>query len=72
MACLKGGKVKQRTGAVASTTGKVLITVPGQTEEEPGPEPPHSVWNLQAAPVLLQSGKSEQHRVKWPAANNKE
>ncbi|TWW64129.1 hypothetical protein D4764_03G0011370 [Takifugu flavidus] len=67
----KGGKVKQRTGAVASTIGKVLVTVPGQTEEEPGPEPPHSVWNLQATPVLPPSGKSER-RVKWPAANNKE
>lgn len=72
MACLKGGKVKQRTGAVASTTEKVLVTDPGQTEEEPGPEPPHSVQKLQAAPVLPQSGKSEQSRVKWPAANNKE
>ncbi|XP_029693775.1 uncharacterized protein [Takifugu rubripes] len=72
MACLEVGKVKQHTGAVASTTGKVLVTVPGQTEEEPGSEPPHSVQNLQAAPVFPQSGKSEQRRVKWPAANIKE
>ncbi|TWW68228.1 hypothetical protein D4764_19G0000260 [Takifugu flavidus] len=72
MACLKGGKVKQFTGAVANTSEIVLVTVPGQIEEEPGPEPPHSARNLQAAPVVPQSGKSEQRWVKWPAANNKE
>lgn len=64
--------MEQRTGARASTSNRVCATAPGQTEEEPGPETPHSVRNLQATPVLPQAGSSEQRRVKWPTANSKE
>lgn len=65
--------MQQRTGAVASTSvSGVPAAEPGQTEEEPGPEPHHSARNLQAAPASSQSRKPEQRRVKWPAANEKD
>ena len=36
MACLKGGRVRQSTGAVASTTvNEVLVTDPGQVTSKP-------------------------------------
>ncbi len=65
--------MQQRTGAVASiSVSGVAVAEPGQTEEEPGPEPHHSARNLQAAPASSQSRKPEQHQVKWPAANKKD
>lgn len=69
MVCLRGIRVKQHTIAGASTTDKVFVTAPGQTEEEPGPEPPQSAQNIWSAPVSPQTGTSEQRRVKWPATN---
>ncbi|KAI4887727.1 hypothetical protein NFI96_005939 [Prochilodus magdalenae] len=50
--------MEQRTGLV-----------PGETEEEPGPESPHSAQTLQAPPALPQVMHSEQRRIKWPATN---
>ncbi len=65
--------MQQCTGAVASiSVSGVAVAEPGQTEEEPGPEPHHSARNLQAAPASSQSRKPEQHQVKWPAANKKD
>lgn len=44
-------------------------TAPGETEEEPGPETPHSAQNLQASQALPQSRPSEHRQVLWPAVN---
>lgn len=57
----------------AKATVRVVSTAePGQTEEEPGPESPHSTRNLQATRVPQPSRNSEHRRVKWPAANSRE
>lgn len=65
--------MRQRTGIVASTSGNgVPVTDPGQTEEEPGSEQPHSARNLQAVQVPPHSRTSEQRWVKCPATNQKE
>ncbi|KAJ8360173.1 hypothetical protein SKAU_G00166980 [Synaphobranchus kaupii] len=56
MKCLRVEQVVQRTGPV-----------PGETQEEPGPESPHSARNLQV-PQASPQCKSEHRRVKWPAA----
>ncbi|KAJ8333923.1 hypothetical protein SKAU_G00412420 [Synaphobranchus kaupii] len=56
MKCLRVEQVEQRTGPV-----------PGETQEEPGPESPHSAWNLQV-PQASPQCKSEHRRVKWHAA----
>lgn len=73
MACLRRDQVKLRSGTAAGVAVTVTPAAePGETEEEPGPESPHSTRNLQATLIHLQSRKSEHRRVKWPAANNKE
>ncbi|XP_073731592.1 uncharacterized protein [Misgurnus anguillicaudatus] len=58
MKCLREKQVEQRTGLA-----------PGETQEEPGPESPHSAQNLHAPQASTQIRHSEHHRVKWPAAN---
>ena len=73
MACLGKEQVKRRSGTAADATVPVVpIAEPGQTEEEPGPESPHSTRNLQATQVPPSSRISEHRRVKWPVANSKE
>ncbi len=58
MKCLVGTGPTQRTGSQ-----------PGETQEEPGPESPHSARNLQVLQMTPSSIKSERRRIKWPAAN---
>ncbi|KAK0136651.1 hypothetical protein N1851_027154 [Merluccius polli] len=58
MKCLTGRQVVQRTGPV-----------PGETQEEPGPESPHSAQTLHAPQATPQVRHSEHRRVKWPSAN---
>ncbi|RXN38269.1 reverse transcriptase [Labeo rohita] len=73
MACPRRDQVKQRSGMVAGAAVTVTPAAePGETEEEPGLESPHSTLNLQATQIPPPSRKSEHRRVKWPAANNKE
>ncbi|KAL1258987.1 hypothetical protein QQF64_009564 [Cirrhinus molitorella] len=73
MACLRRNQVEQRSGMVNGATVLVAPTAePGEMEEEQGPESPHSTRNLQATQVPPLGRKSEQQRVMWPAANNKE
>lgn len=73
MACLEKDHVKQRSGTTADAAVSVASTgEPGQTEEEPSPESPHSTRNLQASHAPPPSRNSERRRVKWPVANSKE
>lgn len=73
MACLRRDQVKLRSGTAAGAVVTVMPAAePGETEEEPGPESPHSTRNLQATQIPPPSRKSEHRRVKWPGANNKE
>ncbi|XDV27663.1 hypothetical protein PO909_031163 [Leuciscus waleckii] len=73
MACLRRDQVKLRSGTAAGAAVTVAPAAePGETEEELGPESPHSTRNLQATQIPPPSRKSEHRRVKWPAANNKE
>ncbi|XP_061896833.1 uncharacterized protein LOC133645919 [Entelurus aequoreus] len=73
MACLGREQVKRRSETAADATVPVVPAAePGQTEEEPGPESPHSTRNLQATRFPPPSRKSEHRRVKWPVANSKE
>eukprot|EP00064_Thunnus_orientalis_P014686 superscaffoldBa00002586_g14733 len=54
MACLRGEQVKQCAGAVANTTDSVVLaTEPGQTEEEPDLESPHSALTKQEEDAAL-------------------
>ena len=70
MSCLLNGRTPQRTGEAINTTANVvLVAEPDKTEEEPGPESPHSVRSLQAARVQQKSSKPVQHRIKWPTAS---
>ncbi|XP_053332775.1 uncharacterized protein LOC128506382 [Clarias gariepinus] len=57
MKCLLGAGATQRTGAQ-----------PGETQEEPGPESPHSARNLQVLSTNPLNIKSGRRRIKWPAA----
>ncbi|KAF7644984.1 hypothetical protein LDENG_00212670 [Lucifuga dentata] len=61
MGCIRRKQVEQRTEPVPST-------VPGETEEEQDPEPPHSVQNLQALHAAPNK-PSEHRRVLWPATH---
>ncbi|KAL0202317.1 hypothetical protein M9458_000335, partial [Cirrhinus mrigala] len=45
--------------------------VPGEMQEEPDPESPHSAQTLHASQGRFQARISEQRQVKWPAANKK-
>ncbi|RXN22987.1 reverse transcriptase [Labeo rohita] len=73
MACPRRDQVKQRSGTAAGAAVTVTPAAePGETEEEPGLESPHSTRNLQATQIPPPSRKSQHRRVKWPAANNKE
>lgn len=73
MACLRRDQVKLHSGMAAVTAVTVTPAAePGETEEEPGPESPHSTRNLHATQIAPPSRKSEHRRVKWPAANSKE
>ncbi|KAI4879743.1 hypothetical protein NFI96_004950, partial [Prochilodus magdalenae] len=58
MRCVERKQLEQRTGLV-----------PGETEEKPCPESPHSAQTLQAPSALPQVMHSEQRRIKWPATN---
>ncbi|XP_062387675.1 uncharacterized protein LOC134076569 [Sardina pilchardus] len=58
MKCLTGKQLVQRAGLV-----------PGETEEEPGQESPHSAQSLHAQTRTPQNRHSEHRRIKWPAAN---
>ncbi|KAJ8362267.1 hypothetical protein AAFF_G00386670 [Aldrovandia affinis] len=58
MKCLMREQVVQRTG-----------TAPGETQEEPGPESPHSARNLHVPAAPLPSRVGVNRRVKWPSAN---
>ncbi|KAJ8390514.1 hypothetical protein AAFF_G00103110 [Aldrovandia affinis] len=58
MKCLMREQVVQRTG-----------TAPGETQEEPGLESPHSARNLHVPAAPLQSRVGGNRRVKWPSAN---
>lgn len=60
--CLRTERVVQRTVPVPDTA-------PGETEEELGPETPHSAQNPQAPQAIPQSRTSEHRQVLWPAAN---
>ncbi|KAJ8348797.1 hypothetical protein SKAU_G00273860 [Synaphobranchus kaupii] len=44
-------------------------TTPGETQEEPGPESPHSARNLQVTQAPDPRRATEHRRVKWPQAN---
>ncbi|XP_038147774.1 uncharacterized protein LOC119787807 [Cyprinodon tularosa] len=61
MRCLRN-PVEQRTVPVPSTAS-------GETEEDPGPESPHSAQSLHALPATPQSRASEHRQILWPAAN---
>ncbi|XP_061902037.1 uncharacterized protein LOC133649222 [Entelurus aequoreus] len=54
---------------VAQRTVPVPCTAPDETEEDLGPDTPHSAQNLQAPPAQPQSRPSEHRRILWPAAN---
>ncbi|XP_053183947.1 LOW QUALITY PROTEIN: uncharacterized protein LOC128367182 [Scomber japonicus] len=57
MKCLVQETAVQRTGPV-----------PGETQEEPGPETPHRAQNLQVPKIPTPSKVVQQHRIKWPPA----
>lgn len=44
-------------------------TAPGETEEDPGPDAPHSAQNLKAPQAHPQSRLSDHCWIFWPAAN---
>ncbi|KAK0151167.1 hypothetical protein N1851_007647 [Merluccius polli] len=58
MKCPLGAEATQRTGVT-----------PGETQEVPGPESPHSAQNLQVLQTNSSSIKSDRRRIKWPAAS---
>ncbi|KAJ8367333.1 hypothetical protein AAFF_G00320820 [Aldrovandia affinis] len=58
MKCPLGAEATQRTGVT-----------PGETQEVPGPESPHSAQNLQVLQTNPSSIKSDRRRIKWPAAS---
>ena len=58
MKCPLGADATQRTGVT-----------PGETQEGPGPESPHSAQNLQVLQTNPSSIKSDRRRIKWPAAS---
>lgn len=47
----------------------VPYTAPGETEEDPGPDTPHSAQNLHAPQATPRSRPSEHRWILWPAAN---
>ena len=59
MKCMKKVVESQRTG-----------TTPGETQEEPGPESPHSARSLQVMQTPDAHRTSECRRVKWPQASS--
>lgn len=61
MKCLTGRQVVQRTGPA-----------PGETQEEPSPESPHSAQSLHAPQGHPQVQHSEQQQVKWRAGSKKQ
>lgn len=44
------------------------VAIPGETQEEPGPEAPHSAQNFDAPLAPPQARQSEHRWVKWSAA----
>ena len=52
----------------AETTQRTGVT-PGETQEVPGPESPHSAQNLHVLQTNPSSIKSDRRRIKWPAAS---
>ncbi|XP_061733213.1 uncharacterized protein LOC133536595 [Nerophis ophidion] len=58
MKCMQKVVESQRTG-----------TTPGETQEEPGPESPHSARSLQVMQPPEAHRTSEHRRVKWPQAS---
>ena len=58
MKCPLGAEAAQRTGFQ-----------PGETQEGPGSESPHSAWKLQVLEANRSSIKSDRRRIKWPAAS---
>ncbi|XP_061878077.1 uncharacterized protein LOC133630482 [Entelurus aequoreus] len=58
MKCMQKVVESQRTG-----------TTPGETQEEPGPESPHSARSLQVMQPPDAHRTSEHRRVKWPQAS---
>ena len=59
--------MQQRTGeAVNPPVDEDLVAEPDETEEEPGPESPHSARNLQATDVQPKGSSPVQPRIKWP------
>ena len=58
MKCPLGAEATQRTGVT-----------PGETQEVPGLESPHSAQNLQVLQNTPSSIKSDRRRIKWPAAS---
>ncbi|KAJ8333464.1 hypothetical protein SKAU_G00414720 [Synaphobranchus kaupii] len=60
MKCLVQERAAQRTRSI-----------PGETQEEPGRESPHRAQNLQALRSPAPSKVVQQHRIKWPTANQR-
>lgn len=58
MKCIQKEVESQRTG-----------TTPGETQEEPGPDSPHSARSLQVMQPPDAHRTSEHRRVKWPQAS---
>ncbi|XP_028310814.1 uncharacterized protein LOC114468234 [Gouania willdenowi] len=58
MKCSLGAEATQRTGSQ-----------PGETQEGPGLESPHSARNLQVLEAIPLSIKSDRRWIKWPAAS---
>ena len=53
---------------VAEATQRTCFQ-PGETQEGPGPESPHSARNLQVLEANPSSIKSDRRLIKWPAAS---
>ena len=67
MSCQTDGQMQQRTGeAVNPPVDEELVAEPDETEEEPGPESPHSARNLQATDVQPNGRSPVQQQIKWP------